>query len=114
MAHSANVLGQYIVVFGGYNSQSQQYSPNNLYVLSLAGCTDYILSKPYTLKMVKQANSLKFCEIQAAENLKIQIDMNNAEKKQIKKSSNTASLQITSGGGKASVGKETTFTPKKV
>ena len=52
MAHSATVLGNYIVVFGGYNSQSNQYSPNNLYILSLSGCTDYILPKPYTLKML--------------------------------------------------------------
>ena len=43
MAHSADVWGNYIIIFGGYASQSNQYSPNNFCILSLAGCTDYML-----------------------------------------------------------------------
>ena len=53
MAHSASTIGNYIVIFGGYNSQTNQYSPANFSILSLAGCTDYILHKPCTLKMVQ-------------------------------------------------------------
>lgn len=52
MAHSSNVYEQYIVVFGGYNSQNNQYSPNNICILSLSGCTDFILSKPCTYRMM--------------------------------------------------------------
>ena len=50
MAHSANILGNYIIIFGGYNSKNNQYSTNNFCILSLSGCTDYMLSKPYSLK----------------------------------------------------------------
>jgi hypothetical protein len=49
MAHSANVIGNYIVIYGGYNSHNGIFSPNNFYVLSLSGCTDFILTKSNTL-----------------------------------------------------------------
>lgn len=35
MAHSANVYGNYIVCFGGFNSMNNQYSPANFNILSL-------------------------------------------------------------------------------
>jgi hypothetical protein len=56
MAHTANVIGNYIVVFGGYNSLSGVFSPNNYYILSLSGCTDFIFPKPCTLDYIKQMN----------------------------------------------------------
>ena len=52
MAHSANLVGDYIVCFGGFNSQSTQYSPNLLNLLSLSGVTDFILSSVKTSKMM--------------------------------------------------------------
>ena len=49
MAHSANVHGPYIIIFGGFNSQTKKYSSNNLCLLSLLGCSDSMLLKPYSL-----------------------------------------------------------------
>ena len=57
MAHSANIVGNYIVVFGGYNSLTKQYSQANFNLLSLAGCTDYIVQRPRTLKMLQESLS---------------------------------------------------------
>lgn len=49
MAHSTNLVGNYLVIFGGFNSHTNQYSHPNLNLLSLVGCTDYILQKSYTI-----------------------------------------------------------------
>lgn len=55
MAHTATVLnGNYIAVFGGFCGQNSKYSHANFVVLSLLGCTDYILSKPNTMSMVRE------------------------------------------------------------
>lgn len=55
MAHTATVVqGNYIVFFGGYCSQTSKYSHANFAVLSLMGCTDYILSKPNTMSMIRE------------------------------------------------------------
>lgn len=51
MAHSANVWGPYMIIFGGYNSHTKKYSSNNLCLLSLLGCSDSILHKPYSLSI---------------------------------------------------------------
>jgi len=59
MAHSADVWGNYIIIFGGYASQSNQYSPNNFCILSLAGCTYYMLQKPMTIKMIRDTQKKK-------------------------------------------------------
>lgn len=49
MAHTATVVhGNYIVFFGGFCTQTSTYLHANFAVLSLSGCTDYILSKPLT------------------------------------------------------------------
>ena len=54
MAHTANLIGDYIVVFGGYSTQSNQFVLPNLTILSLLGYSDYILPNPCTLKMVEE------------------------------------------------------------
>lgn len=74
MAHSADVWGNYIIVFGGYSSQTSQYSPNNFCILSLSGCTDYMLQKALTIKTIReQQKKLK-------DNMKISIDNSNTVK----------------------------------
>ena len=45
MAHSTVVYGNYLVVFGGYSPYENQFMHPNLNVLSLTGCTDYMLAK---------------------------------------------------------------------
>lgn len=53
MAHSATVVhGNYILFFGGFCTQTSTYLDANFAVLSLSGCTDYILAKPRTYKDV--------------------------------------------------------------
>lgn len=54
MAHSTVVQGNYIVVFGGYNSQENSFLHANLNLLSLTGCTDYILANKFTIDMAYQ------------------------------------------------------------
>mmetsp|Transcript_23432 Transcript_23432/g.36099 ORF Transcript_23432/g.36099 Transcript_23432/m.36099 type:complete len:242 (+) Transcript_23432:238-963(+) len=54
MAHSANVIGNYILIFGGYNPFSQQCTPSNFNVLSLLGCSDFMLQNVTTVGMVCQ------------------------------------------------------------
>jgi len=44
MAHTACVIDQYVVIFGGLNSSSTSLVSNDLYVLSLDGNTNAILS----------------------------------------------------------------------
>jgi len=79
MAHTSLVLGNYLVVFGGYKVCSDQYAPNNICLLSLSGCTDYILSKPYTFKMLcslrKQSTAVTDIIEATTSNLKIKIDL---------------------------------------
>ena len=51
MAHSATIIhDNYLVCFGGYSTQKSSYLNSNFAVLSLSGCTDYILSKNLTYK----------------------------------------------------------------
>lgn len=52
MAHSANLIGNYIVVFGGYCIQNGSFTHPNFTVLSLLGCTDYMLPTVCTIKHV--------------------------------------------------------------
>lgn len=55
MAHTATVVHEnYIVFFGGFCTQSSTYLHANFAVLSLSGCTDYILSKPLTYEDVQR------------------------------------------------------------
>ena len=53
MAHSSTLIGHYIVIFGGYCVQSEQYCQPNFSVLSLLGCTDYMLNQPLTLTIMR-------------------------------------------------------------
>ena len=43
MAHTACVIDQYVVIFGGLNSNTTTLVSNDLYVLSLDGNTNAIL-----------------------------------------------------------------------
>ena len=43
MAHTCNVYGNYLMIFGGYNSSQKSYQNANFNLLSLLGCTDYML-----------------------------------------------------------------------
>ena len=58
MAHSANLVGNYIVVFGGYCIQSGSFSHPNFTVLSLLGCTDFMLPKACTIKSIIDSQRL--------------------------------------------------------
>jgi hypothetical protein len=51
MAHSTVVYGNYLVVFGGYSPQENQFMHANLNILSLTGCTDYMLERVNTIRM---------------------------------------------------------------
>ena len=52
MAHSACLSGYYLVLFGGYTSQSHYFVPPTINLLSFLGCSDYILSESMTLSMI--------------------------------------------------------------
>ena len=45
MAHSAVVIDQFVVVFGGLNKENNNLISNDLYVLSLNGVTNALLPK---------------------------------------------------------------------
>lgn len=49
MAHTACILDQYVVLFGGLNSNTNFLVSNDLYVLSLDGNTHSILPKDSAL-----------------------------------------------------------------
>jgi hypothetical protein len=55
MAHSANLIGNYIVVFGGYCIQNSSFTHPNFTVLSLLGCTDFMLPTVCTIKHVMES-----------------------------------------------------------
>ena len=45
MAHSAVVIDQFVVVFGGLNKETNNFISNDLYVLCLNGNTNALLPK---------------------------------------------------------------------
>ena len=49
MAHSAVIIDQFVVVFGGLNKDTNNLISNDLYVLSLNGVTNALLSKEKTV-----------------------------------------------------------------
>lgn len=67
MAHSATTVGNYILVFGGFNSQNKNVQSNNFCVLSLTGCSDYMLQKPRPISMVRDHQSKRSIETDTAD-----------------------------------------------
>ena len=49
MAHSAVVIDQFVVVFGGLNKQTNNLISNDLYVLCLNGVSNALLPKTKAL-----------------------------------------------------------------
>lgn len=49
MAHSAVVIDQFVVIFGGLNKETNNLISNDLYVLCLNGSTQALLPKDRTI-----------------------------------------------------------------
>ena len=54
LAHSAVILDQYVIVFGGFNSKIGTLISNDLYVLTLNGESNCILPKSQEKKQLQQ------------------------------------------------------------
>ena len=48
MAHSAVIIDQFVVIFGGLNKETKGLISNDLYVLCLNGVTNALLPKEKT------------------------------------------------------------------
>lgn len=55
MAHSAVIIDQFVVVFGGLNKETNNLISNDLYILCLNGVTNALLPKE---KAALSANSV--------------------------------------------------------
>lgn len=65
MAHSAVVLDQFVVLFGGLNKMTNSLISNDLYVLCLNGVTNALLPKEKAIEKKLPATKIKLAKAQS-------------------------------------------------